>query len=483
VASTQLWYKKSSGGTWSNTGLASQTGTNGIFSYTPPDGEGTYYFATRSTDNAGNREAEPSGNGDDSTIYDTVAPSVPNMTTDGGNGPGSDYSTTDSSIILAGACAADTVAIYVNGSTDGVTYTPGETSWSYTGTLESGENTFNIIDYDAAGNVSDAGSITLTNNNFRPNKPDLYLPSDGEIDVSLTADLKTGDFSDPDTDDTHAKTEWQISKEMDFLSLLLDITSTSHLTSLIVPQSILDEGISYYWRVRFYDDNLAASAWSEPHVFTTLSTSNDTDANGIPDDQEVDSTVDLDGDGIPDLDQPDVIKSVETVVGNGMIGVSLKDSTNVSSIESLKSIDPATIDNTNKPEDFPLGIISFRLNVGNVGDTAEVNLHFLGVTEEAEENLEDFLEMARWYKYDSINGWQDYSDYATFDVGRKVVTLQLKDGSYGDADGTANGLIIDPSGLGTGQTIPEPSPTPEPTPTPSGGGGDRGGCFIETAAF
>jgi len=30
---------------------------------------------------------------------------------------------------------------------------------------------------------------------------------------------------------------------------------------------------------------------------------------------------------------------------------------------------------------------------------------------------------------------------------------------------------------------PEPSPTPEPTPTPSGGGGDRGGCFIDTAAF
>jgi hypothetical protein len=471
VASTELWYKKGSGGNWANTGLDSQTGASGIFSYTPPDGDGTYYFATRSTDNAGNVETGPLGNGNDRTIYDTVAPSVPNMTTDGGNGPGSDYTTTDSSTILAGACAADTVAIYVNGSTDGVTYTPDETSWSYAGTLESGENTFNIIAYD--------------NNNFRPNKPDLYLPSDGEIDVSLTAELKTGDFSDPDTDDTHAKTEWQISKEIDFLSLLLDITSTSHLTSLIVPQSILDEGISYYWRVRFYDDNLAASAWSEPHVFTTLSTSNDTDANGIPDDQEVDSTVDLDGDGIPDLDQPDVIKSVETAVGNGMIGVSLKDSTNVSSIESLKSIDPDTIfDNTNKPEDFPLGIISFRLNVGSVGDTAEVSLHFLGVTEEAEENLEDFLEMARWYKYDSINGWQDYSDYATFDVGRKVVTLQLKDGSYGDADGTANGVIVDPSGLGIGQTMPESSPTPtlELTPT-SADEGYGGGCFIATAAL
>jgi len=84
---------------------------------------------------------------------------------------------------------------------------------------------------------------------------------------------------------------------------------------------------------------------------------------------------------------------------------------------------------------------------------------------------------ATWYIYDSINGWQDYSDYATFDVDRKLVTLQLKDGDYGDADGTANGIIVDPSGPCTGLT------SPEPAPTPSGGGGGGGGCFIATAAF
>ena len=252
VASTELWYKKGSGGTWANTGLAAQAGTSGTFSYTPPDGDGTYYFATRSTDNAGNREAEPSGNGDDSTVYDTIppgaptvsgatptydttpawswssgaggngtyrykldnsnlssgatqttttsytpgsalsegshtlyvqerdavgnwsssgshtividitAPGAPVITTDGGNGPGNDYTSTDSSITLNGTCAADTVAIYVNGSTNGVAHTPGETSWSYTGTLDSGENIFTITAEDAAGNVTDAGSITVT---------------------------------------------------------------------------------------------------------------------------------------------------------------------------------------------------------------------------------------------------------------------------------------------------------------------------------
>jgi len=51
---------------------------------------------------------------------------------------------------------------------------------------------------------------------------------------------KTHDFSDPDTGDSHSQSQWQISKESDFSSLLLDITSGSYLTSLTVPHSILD---------------------------------------------------------------------------------------------------------------------------------------------------------------------------------------------------------------------------------------------------
>jgi hypothetical protein len=106
-----------------------------------------------------------------------------------------------------------------------------------------------------------------------------------------------------------------------------------------------------------------------------------------------------------------------------------------------------------------------------------VTLYLSGVTKESEEHLEDLIEVAKWYKYNSINGWQDYSAYVTFDVDRKLLILQLKDGDYGDADGTENGIIVDPSSPCTGLT------TPEPAPTPSGGGGGGGGCFIATAAF
>ena len=445
-------------------------------SYTPGTAlsEGSHTLFVQERDDAGSW----SDSGSFTIVIDTTEPSAPGITTDGGNGPGSDYSTTDSSAALSGTCGADTVAIYVNGSTDGVTYTAGETSWTYTGTLQAGANTFTITSEDTAGNVSDAGSITVTVTTFKPDAPALSSPTDGLTDVSLTPDLQTGNFSDPDAGDTHAQSQWQMSTESDFSSLLLDITTPSHLTSLRVPQSILDEGTTYYWRVRFYDNNLAASDWAETYSFTSLTTSNDTNSNGIPDDQEVDSTVDLDGDGTSDLYQND-IACVNTVVGDGQAGV--KVDLDFVSIDSLESIDPDTIsDTTNKPESIPLGLITFKLEVNNPGDTAEVTLYFSGVTEETEEDLEDFLELAKWYMYDSINGWQDYSAYATFSEDGTSVTLEIIDGGFGDADGTANGIIVvGASGIGSEPTTPEPTPAP----TFSGQEADGGGCFIATVAF
>jgi hypothetical protein len=99
--------------------------------------------------------------------------------------------------------------------------------------------------------------------------------------------------------------------------------------------------------------------------------------------------------------------------------------------------------------------------VDNPGDTAEVTIYFPSA---AGSN-------ASWHKYDSINGWQDYADHATFSPDRRSVTVELQDGGYGDADGTANGIIIDPSGLGSASSSESES---------NGGGG--GGCFIATAA-
>jgi hypothetical protein len=61
----------------------------------------------------------------------------------------------------------------------------------------------------------------------------------------------------------------------------------------------------------------------------------------------------------------------------------------------------------------------------------------------------------KWYKYGPNKGWYDYSDHAEFNIDSQV-TLTLVDGGAGDDDGNANGVIVDPSGLGT---------------APAGGGG------------
>jgi hypothetical protein len=68
--------------------------------------------------------------------------------------------------------------------------------------------------------------------------------------------------------------------------------------------------------------------------------------------------------------------------------------------------------------------------------------------------------------YDCVNGWRDYTQYATFNPDGRSVTLELKDGGHGDSDGVENGIIVDPGGV-----------TSSIAGLDSGVGG---GCFIST---
>ena len=322
------------------------------------------------------------------------------------------------------------------------------------------------LDGDGVSNLNEYISKTdptQTPGNHSPDQPVLSLPKDSAVEVILTPELQTGDFSDPDSGDTHLKTQWQISTHDRFSSLVFDATSNAYLKSLIVPESLLTMNTTYYWRVRFFDNYDEASPWSETYYFKTrVASADDANANNIPDNQEVDRTVDLDQEGTPDIYQ-DNIKSIQTVARDAKIGV--KKSANVASIESIAFIDPYDIaDSGNRPDEMPFEAISFRLKVENAGDTARVVVY---LSEAAPEGT-------KWFKYDLTNGWQDYSDHAILSEDRRSVTLTLKDGGFGDADGTENGIIIDPSGLGIASSILVP-----------GSSSDKGfgGCFIATAAY
>ena len=68
----ELYVKKNSGA-WVATGHK-QTEASGSFEYPVTTGDGTYYFAVRAEDNAGNRSPVPAGNGAATTVYDATAP-------------------------------------------------------------------------------------------------------------------------------------------------------------------------------------------------------------------------------------------------------------------------------------------------------------------------------------------------------------------------------------------------------------------------
>ena len=102
-----------------------------------------------------------------------------------------------------------------------------------------------------------------------------------------------------------------------------------------------------------------------------------------------------------------------------------------------------------------------KITVDTYGDTVEVTVYL------SEAAPDDY----GWYKYLPGSGWLDFSANARFNAARDQVVLTLTDGGPGDDDGVVNGVITDPSGLGTDQDAPFISIS---------GGGGSGGCFIST---
>lgn len=300
-------------------------------------------------------------------------------------------------------------------------------------------------------------------NNKGPDKPTLAFPADNTDPAFYeNLELSTNLFSDTELDE-HAQTVWQISKDATFTDnaqAIFTLVTANHLITVTVPNGVLMPSTLYHWRATFVDSLGGPSVPSDSFQFTTAADTTDGDSNGVPDEQSVDDW-DIDGDGVNDISN--TFKAVKTAVGNTQAGI--ESGTNVTGITALSAVDPATIsDTTNKPANIAYGLLNFNITVQNPGDTAVVTVHFQDPLPSAD----------TWYKYDNVNGWQDYSANAVISGDRKTVTLTLTDGGIGDADGVANGVIIDPSGSGSaGSGAP---------PATGGGGGGGGGCFIDTAS-
>ena len=301
--------------------------------------------------------------------------------------------------------------------------------------------------------------------NIPPFKPELVSPANDTDAVSMQPTLTVGEFNDSNDGDSLLATRWQISSAADFSSLILDITSETSLTTL--EPFGLKPDTEYFWRARFVDAAGAASVWSDSFSFTTVDQDPaDADGNGIPDDQQVDDADNLLLADNPDLDAAD-LKTVQAAVGDIQMGLVGGDK--VVSIDNLRAVDPADIDDdVNRPEEMPAGLFEFSITVENPGDTAMVTVYL------SEAAAED----ATWFKYSEKDGWEDYTEHVTFSDDRKSVTLELKDGGFGDADGVENGVILDPSGLAGAVAAADTDADTTSDSGSSGGGGGGGGCFI-----
>ena len=301
----------------------------------------------------------------------------------------------------------------------------------------------------------------LQSGNHRPDRPVIAAPSDGAANVVLTPVLQAGPFQDPDVGDVHLSTHWQISKSTDFQNLVFELLTDEMLTSVTLPESLLDGNTTYYWRVKVLDNHYTDSFWSSVAQFTTQDASTaDGNGNGIPDSQEIVSAVDLDHNGVPDQSQAD-IKCLNAAEGNVQIGVMCQ--TAGATIDKMEALVVSPqLQSGVEDLNFPAGLISFRIHVASPGDTVAVRVLY-----------SEPIPTGSWFKHTPSEGWLDYSPQVIYDADRYGLTFFVTDGGADDADGTVNGVIVDPVGVATGAGVTSASSAGE------GGGG--GGCFIETA--
>ncbi len=302
---------------------------------------------------------------------------------------------------------------------------------AFNGESESGDS--NEVHYYADSENQEQNISTI--------QPELDFPVNNFL-VPVSPTLITHPF-DNNANFNHTKTRWQISLEPDFSSYIMDITSSTCLDSLPIFDLILEPDTTYFWRVKFFDDYGSETAWSEPGNFITASfeNSDDTDSNGISDNQEIQGYSDLDGDGQDDAFQNDIL-CFNTGSNDVQIGVKNNDSNvSVVAVRSLEQPPYAGFLN-NSSEMISSDFLSFKLYFTQNTSQASIIIYYSQPV-----SLD-----TKWYNYslNAYGGWH-LDESALISDNRLSVSLVLEDGSLNDLDGCDNGVFVALAGPATQQ--------------------------------
>jgi fibronectin type 3 domain-containing protein len=309
--------------------------------------------------------------------------------------------------------------------------------------------------------------ISLAEN--QPPKPTAgLLPESVAASVPLTPLLEIEGYSDPDSNDVHGATHWQIALDGSFDELVFDHIATAFdtngcLVNLLVPPGVLFSNRIYYWRARVKDARESGylwSDWSEVKSFTTGNMAySDNNGNGVPDDIEP-AFSDLDGDGQNDNDQS-LMRVATSESASKPIGIKAVDG--VSRVNYYNCIESESLQAEPSPVPLPYGLLNFNLEVDRIGGTAVLEIYPSGEASGS----------AQAFKYDVTNGW--YSFPIKIINGKYVI--EITDGGRGDVDGIANGIVVDPIGLSV------TSGTVNAALQSDGASGGGGGCFVGAAGL
>lgn len=291
-----------------------------------------------------------------------------------------------------------------------------------------GDGLSNLAEYQTGSdpNVGDA--------NRPPDQPQVILGEDDPAGVPLTPWFYSSEFFDPDTDDIHARTQWRI-LESDTLREVFNRTSADRsLVNLHLPRLVLDPDTDYICEMRHFDQHNMASDWSFAVSFTTVGLGNDTNNNGVADTREQVIYSDLNGDGITDNEQANIVRSVENPTSKKVAGISIEASPDVESIIYGLALDSEMLDpdiDTFQATDY--GVIGYKLQLTGIGQSVDVVLYF----QEAIETSTSWACINSTFEIENCTDAVDWSD-----PGYAAVR-SLTDGGEGDADGVANGVIVD----------------------------------------
>jgi len=153
---------------------------------------------------------------------------------------------------------------------------------TYTVTAEEGNiyRTEDVITY-IPPSYSTTDTITITSDGVSKTydieirtigvqKPSITYPTNGQLKLKLVFTASSSEFAGLGDPQTHKRSEWQVSESSDFSNNIVDITSSTNLTSLPLPTQ-LDQSKTYFIRVRHEGSISGWSDWSDPVAFTTAS--------------------------------------------------------------------------------------------------------------------------------------------------------------------------------------------------------------------